>query len=45
MRWSAKLGRFAGIDVYIHASFLLLLAWVAYTAWTDTGTLGACWTA
>ncbi len=28
MKWSWKLGRFAGIDVYIHATFLLLLAWV-----------------
>ncbi len=39
MKWSAKLGRFAGIDVYVHASFLLLLAWVGYSAWTSTGTL------
>lgn len=26
MKWSFKLGRFAGIDVYLHATFLLLLA-------------------
>ena len=27
--WSWKLGRIAGIDVYMHATFLILLAWVA----------------
>ena len=39
MKWSARLGRFAGIDVYVHASFLLLLAWVAWSYWSATGTL------
>jgi Zn-dependent protease/predicted transcriptional regulator len=34
--WSVKLGRFAGIDVYVHATFLLLLAWVAVASWTET---------
>lgn len=27
--WSWKLGRVAGIDVYMHGTFLILLAWVA----------------
>jgi Zn-dependent protease/predicted transcriptional regulator len=27
-RWALKLGRIAGIDVYVHATFGLLLAWV-----------------
>lgn len=31
MRWQWKLGRFAGIDVYMHATFLLILAFVAWT--------------
>ena len=39
MKWSARLGRFAGIDVYVHVTFLLLLAWVAWSYWTATGTL------
>ena len=39
MKWSARLGRFAGIDVYVHATFLLLLAWVAWSYWNATGTL------
>jgi Zn-dependent protease/predicted transcriptional regulator len=28
MRWSWKIGRFAGIDVYVHATFFLLIVWV-----------------
>lgn len=28
MRWSLKIGRFAGIDVYVHATFFLLILWV-----------------
>src|SRR6266478_2043164 len=29
MGWSWRVGRIAGIDVYIHFTFLLLLGWVA----------------
>lgn len=29
MKWSIKLGRIAGIDVYVHATFLALMAFVA----------------
>ena len=28
MRWSWKIGRIAGIDVYVHATFFLLILWV-----------------
>ncbi len=28
MKWSWKLGRIAGIDLYVHSTFLILLAWV-----------------
>lgn len=38
MKWSWKLGRFAGIDTYVHATFLLLLGWAAWTAWSGAGT-------
>lgn len=33
MKWQWKLGRFAGIDVYMHATFLLLLGWVGVSRW------------
>ena len=29
MKWSWKVGRFAGIDVYVHATFWLLICWIA----------------
>lgn len=29
MKWSWKIGKLAGIDLYMHATFLLLIAWVA----------------
>lgn len=33
MRWSIKLGRVFGIDLYIHATFLLLLAFLGYSTY------------
>ena len=41
MRWSWKLGRLFGIDTEVHASFLLLLAWVVIGALSDGGTIVA----
>lgn len=41
MKWSWKLGRFAGIDVFIHATFLLLLAWIALSEWLQQRSLAA----
>ena len=35
MKWQWKLGKFAGIDVYVHATFLLLIGWVGYSHWLD----------
>src|SRR5512147_1647047 len=35
MKWQWKLGRFAGIDVYVHATFLLLIGWVGYSHWVE----------
>lgn len=35
MKWQWKLGTFAGIDVYIHATFLLLIGWVGLSHWID----------
>jgi Zn-dependent protease len=33
MKWEWKIGRFAGIDVYMHATFLLLIGWIALNHW------------
>lgn len=33
MKWSLRVGRFAGIDVYMHVTFLLLVSWVAFMYW------------
>lgn len=41
MRWSWKIARIAGIDIDLHATFLLLLAWVAFTEYRSAGTVGA----
>ena len=41
MKWQWKLARIAGIDVYMHATFLLLIGWVAFSHWTEQGTLQA----
>lgn len=41
MKWSFKLGRMLGIDVYIHVTFLLLLAFVAVTHWLAQGSVAA----
>ena len=39
VKWSWKLGRFAGIDVRVHATFLILLVWVALASYQRMGTL------
>lgn len=39
MKWSARIGTFAGIDVHIHATFLLLLAYFGFVYWAQTGTV------
>jgi Zn-dependent protease len=41
MRWSARLGRFAGITVYVHLTFLILLAWVGLERWQAQRSLAA----
>jgi Zn-dependent protease len=34
MKWKLKLGKFAGIEVYLHITFVLLLGWLGYVFWT-----------
>jgi len=33
MKWSVKLGRYLGIDVYLHFTFLLLLGFIGLSHW------------
>lgn len=39
--WSLKLFRVRGIQLSVHASFFLLLAWVAYEGWQSGASAGA----
>lgn len=39
MKWSWKIGTFAGIDVFMHATFLLIIGWVGFSYWQQTGSL------
>jgi Zn-dependent protease len=39
MKWQWKLGTFAGIDVFVHATFLLLIGWIGYNHWIEYGTV------
>jgi Zn-dependent protease len=35
MKWSWKIGEYAGIGVYIHATFLLIIGWVVLIHWSQ----------
>jgi stage IV sporulation protein FB len=37
VKWSFRLARLAGIDVRVHATFLLLLAWFGFAYYADGG--------
>jgi len=41
MKWSWKLTRLAGIDVYVHATFFILIAWIGLSYWLVEGSLAA----
>ncbi len=41
MKWSFKIGRFAGIDVFMHFTFLLLISWVALVHWRQGQSVAA----
>jgi Zn-dependent protease len=41
MTWSWKLARIAGIDVYMHATFLMLIGWIAVVHWSEGRTVAA----
>src|SRR5208283_3635954 len=37
MRWSVTIGSFGGTAVKIHITFILFLAWIAFSAWAREG--------
>jgi Zn-dependent protease len=39
MKWSWKIGSYKGIDVFIHATFLLIIVWAGLGYWQQTGTM------
>lgn len=41
MKWSWRIGRVAGIDIAVHATFPLLIAWIAIAAIASGGTTGS----
>jgi Zn-dependent protease/predicted transcriptional regulator len=41
MRWSITIGRFGGTEVKIHITFILFLAWIAFSAWSRGGAAAA----
>ena len=41
MQWSLKIGRFSGIDVRMHITFVLLIGWVAFLHWRQGQSVAA----
>ena len=39
--WSWKLARIAGIDVYVHATFFIVVAWIGLAHWNQNGNMAA----
>ena len=44
MKWSLRIGRIMGIDLYIHVTFLLLLGFVGVAHWLAGRSLGTVFT-
>lgn len=41
MSWSFRLARIAGIDVHVHVTFLMIVAWIALLHWNQSQSLAA----
>jgi len=41
MKWSWKIAKVAGIDVYLHMTFLILIVWIGLGYWQLAGTVAA----
>ena len=41
MKWSWKIARLADIDVYVHATFFILIAWIGLSIWQQQANIPA----
>jgi len=41
MSWSWRLARIAGIDVYVHVTFFVVVAWIALLYWNESRSVAA----
>ena len=41
MKWSFKVGAFLGIDVYLHATFFLMIGWIGLSYWIQENSIYA----
>lgn len=41
MTWSLKLARIAGIDIYVHVTFVMVIAWIAVIYWNESQNISA----
>ena len=41
MKWSWKIARIADIDVFVHATFFILVFWIGLSYWQIEGTWAA----
>lgn len=44
MKWSFSIGKIAGIDLRIHATFFLILVWIAVAAWLNDQSVSSAFT-
>jgi Zn-dependent protease len=41
MTWSWKLARIAGIDIYVHATFFIVIGWIGVVHWNESQSVAA----
>lgn len=41
MKWSWRIGRIGGVDIFVHATFFLLLVWIGASRWSEDRSMAA----